>query len=291
MNMAGTPTRRAARACRRIDLAEAGVGGEQEAVQQERDEGVAVPAPGLLGADGRLDDGDGQGEQQDRPGSGAEGGQLLQQLPPVPSQIQQHWQQEQRVDHQEVQELQVRRFEQVRWVIGADEPGELEAQVDLEEVPVELPVGARALPFEAQLGVDLWGDDQQQADQKRDQQPGQPLPDEAGRGAGAERVSGAQTGHHEQQRHPLQAGEQHEQRYWQVGRPVLHVEVQRVEDAGGVEEDQPAHHRRPHKVQVLPARASRGRHGRAHRPSVVKTHRGGPPVRSRHGNGATNVEL
>jgi hypothetical protein len=62
-------------------LAEAEVGGEQEAVQQERDVGVAVPAPGLLGAEGRLDDGDGQGEQEDRPRPGAEGGQPLQQLP------------------------------------------------------------------------------------------------------------------------------------------------------------------------------------------------------------------
>jgi hypothetical protein len=75
----------------------------------------------------------------------------------------------------------VRRFEQVRWVVGADEPGELQAQVDLEEVPVELQVGARVLLLEAQLVVDLRGHDHQQADQERDQQPGQPLPDEAGR--------------------------------------------------------------------------------------------------------------
>jgi hypothetical protein len=186
----------------------------------------------------------------------------------------------------------VRRLEQARWVIGADEPGELEAEVDLEEVPVELPVGARALPFEAELVVDLRGNDQQQADQERDQQPGHPLPDEAARGPGAERVPGAQTGHHEQQRHPPQAGEQHEQRQWQVGRLVLHVEVQRVKDTGGVEEDQPAHHRRPHQVQVLPARASRGRHGRAHGRSVVQD-----PSRWTHQSaigtamGLTNVDL
>jgi hypothetical protein len=45
----------------------------------------------------------------------------------------------------------VRRLEQVRRVVGADEPRELEAEVDLEEVPVELPVGARVLLFEALL--------------------------------------------------------------------------------------------------------------------------------------------
>ena len=116
----------------------------------------------------------------------------------------------------------MRWFEQVRWVIRADEPGELEPEVELEEVPVELPVGAGILLFEALLVVDLWGDDQEQADQERDQQPGQPFPDEAGRGPRAQRVPGAQAGHHEQQRHSPQPGEQHEQRQRQVGRLVLH---------------------------------------------------------------------
>ena len=62
-------------------LAEAWVGGEQEAVQQERDEGIPVPAPGLLGAESGFNDSHRQGEQEDRPGSGAERGQPLQQLP------------------------------------------------------------------------------------------------------------------------------------------------------------------------------------------------------------------
>jgi hypothetical protein len=153
------------------------------------------------------------------------------------------------------------------------------------------------LLFEALLVVDLWGDDQEQADQERDQQPGQPFPDEAGRGPRAERVPGAQAGHHKQQRHSPQPGEQHEQRQRQVGRLVLHIEVQRVKDAGGVEEDQPAHDRRPHQVQVLSARASRCRHGRAHRRSLVQE----PPRRTASGGsilrcigttvGLTNVEL
>jgi hypothetical protein len=155
----------------------------------------------------------------------------------------------------------VRRLEQVRWVVRADEPREPEAEVDLEEVLVELPVGLGIAALGAQLVVDLRGNHDQQADQERDQQPGQPLPDEAGRGPGAERIPGAQAGHHEQQRHPPQPGKEHKQRQRQVGWLVLHVEVQRVEDASGVEKDQPAHDRRPHQVQVLAARASRGRHG------------------------------
>jgi hypothetical protein len=82
---------------------------------------------------------------------------LLQQLPPAAAQVQQGGQQEQGVHQQVVQEPQVRRFEQVRWVVGADEPRELEAEVDLEEVPEELPVGAGVLVLEAQLVVDLRG--------------------------------------------------------------------------------------------------------------------------------------
>jgi hypothetical protein len=135
-------------------LAEAWVGGQQEAIQQERDEGIPVPTSGFLGAESGLDEGHGQGEQEDRPGLAAEGGQPLQEPPTAAAQVQKEREQEEGVDQQEPQ---MRWFEQVRRIIRADEPGELETEVELEEVPVELPVGAGILLFEALLVVDLWG--------------------------------------------------------------------------------------------------------------------------------------
>jgi hypothetical protein len=65
-------------------FAEAWVGGQQEAVQQERYEGIPVPPPGLLRAESGFNDGRGQGEQEDRPGLVPEGSQPLQSCRPLP---------------------------------------------------------------------------------------------------------------------------------------------------------------------------------------------------------------